>query len=99
MSSTTPSQSLRADYTSPSESSFSCTKALSLNTSPSPEEKKLYLSALKTAIAQMQDEINMELTRRMENDAAISRHVGTEDTCLLMDEPTIQEFPSQENSG
>ncbi|RKF57427.1 putative gon7 family protein [Erysiphe neolycopersici] len=85
MSSTTPSQSITAVYTSPSESTFACTKALSLNTSPSTEEKKIYLSALKKAIAQMQEEINVELTKRMGNDTAISRHAGTEDTYQSMD--------------
>ncbi|POS82986.1 hypothetical protein EPUL_005453 [Erysiphe pulchra] len=97
MSSTTPSQSLRAVYTSSSESAFACTKALSLNISPSPEEKKIYLSALKKAIAQMQEEINIELTRRMENDKAISINVGSEDIYQSMDELNTQEFSSQEN--
>ncbi|KHJ34264.1 putative gon7 family protein [Erysiphe necator] len=97
-SSNPSSQSLKAVYTSRSETAFACSESLSLDTNPSSDEKKIYLSALKKAIAQMQEQINIQLTNRMENDAATSIQVAPEDVYQPTNEIYIPGYECEEDS-
>ncbi|RKF57249.1 putative gon7 family protein [Golovinomyces cichoracearum] len=65
-----PQQFLRAVYATPCDSAFTYTKTISLATNPTLEETNTYLSTLKLAIGDLQEKINVELTRRMEEDNA-----------------------------
>lgn len=66
--------SLTATYTSPTNAPFVVTHELqapvSGTTNPTVPEKTKYLSALHDATATMQEQVNKELTRRMEEDKA-----------------------------
>ena len=65
------SPSLTAAYKSPDNPSFSVSEALpALPASPSVVEKTKYLATLRDAITSAQDQINKELTQRMEDDKA-----------------------------
>ncbi|TVY76051.1 hypothetical protein LSUE1_G006439 [Lachnellula suecica] len=59
--------SLTTTYTSPTNAPFTHTTPL-----PAPTDKAAYLSALRTATTQMQEQVNKELTARMEQDKALA---------------------------
>jgi len=63
---------LTATYNSPTSQSFVVSEQLpSLPTSPDAvEQKTKYLQSLRTAISAAQEQINRELTQRMEEDKA-----------------------------
>lgn len=67
--------SLSASYTSPTNAPFTLTHALEAPTSgtinPSVPDKTKYLAELRQATATMQEQINKELTQRMEEDKAV----------------------------
>jgi hypothetical protein len=63
------SSSLTATYKSPDNSSFTVNEALPTLPAPSSvDEKTKYLNSLREAITSAQDQINKELTQRMEDD-------------------------------
>ncbi|ROV92024.1 hypothetical protein VMCG_09563 [Cytospora schulzeri] len=72
MSATNDKLSLTASYTSPSNAPFNVTHELqappSGTTNPTVPDKTMYLNDLRKAAATMQDQINKELTQRMEED-------------------------------
>lgn len=59
---------LEGAYSSPDNDAFSITHTLPKPASGSVSEKTQYLQKLRAAIASTQDEINKELTQRMEED-------------------------------
>ena len=61
-------QLLSATYASPNNEPFVHTKKLSAPPSENPSDKTAYLGALRKATATMQEQINKELTQRMEED-------------------------------
>jgi hypothetical protein len=71
---------LSATYSSPSNPPF--TQTLKIPTPPStkPADKVAYLKALRKAAATMQDQINAELTARMEADKAQEAAKGEKST-------------------
>lgn len=68
--SSTQSQSqipLTASYSSPTNAPFTLTQLL-----PSPTDKTAYLAALRKATSEIQENINKELTSRMEQDKTLA---------------------------
>lgn len=63
-------QILSATYNSPTNASFSHATKLPTPASTAPKDRTAYLSSLKTAVADLQDRINADLTSRMEEDKA-----------------------------
>jgi hypothetical protein len=61
---------LSATYTSPTNAPFSITKTLPVPAADNIESRTTYLADLRKAVAGIQDEINKELTARMEEDKA-----------------------------
>jgi len=61
---------LSATYISPSNPPFTHTTKIPTPPSTKPADKVAYLGALRKAAAVMQDQINAELTERMEADRA-----------------------------
>jgi hypothetical protein len=62
--------SLSATYTSPTNAPFSVTKSLSSPVSNDINARTTYLASLRKAVAEVQKEVNKELTARMEEDKA-----------------------------
>ncbi len=62
--------SLTAKYTSPSNEAFSVDKPLPASPTTDVAAKTEYLSALRSAVASTQEQVNKELTARMEEDKA-----------------------------
>ena len=69
-SSTPQNQLLSATYQSPESAPFTHAQKLAAPASTSTADKTQYLSALRKATAGMQEQINNELTARMEEDKA-----------------------------
>ena len=67
---TPPHQLLSATYTSPANQPFAHTQKLPTPPSDAPTDRTAYLGALRTAAVTMQEQINKELTQRMEEDKA-----------------------------
>lgn len=64
--------SLTGSYQSPDNASFSVNESLpTLPATASVDEKTKYLNSLREAITSAQDQINKELTQRMEDDKAL----------------------------
>lgn len=63
-------QVLSATYNSPTNAAFTHVKKLATPQTDSTKDKTTYLSTLKTAAAELQEEINRDLTARMEQDKA-----------------------------
>lgn len=61
-------QRLSASYQSPTNDAFSHVQKLPSPASTAPADRVPYLTALRTAAVEMQDQINKELTQRMEDD-------------------------------
>ncbi|CCE27380.1 hypothetical protein E4U35_007166 [Claviceps purpurea] len=70
MSSNSAQSRLVATYSSPDNKHFTVTKTLDSPPSASPEDKTTYLEALRKAVTETQEQINKELTARMEEDVA-----------------------------
>lgn len=74
-SSSTNPTALKAEYTAPASSKqFSHT--LPSCTTKSTREKTAYLSALRTSVTRLQDEVNVFLTEKMEEDKTLAALVG-----------------------
>ncbi|OLN86196.1 hypothetical protein CCHL11_04195 [Colletotrichum chlorophyti] len=69
-SNTTATFQLSATYNSPTNEPFKYTETLSAPPSSSVSDKTAYLSALRKSINAAQENINKELTARMEEDKA-----------------------------
>ncbi|TVY25136.1 hypothetical protein LHYA1_G006477 [Lachnellula hyalina] len=73
MTESTPT--LKTTYASPTNPPFTLTQPLPphprLSNRSNPSAKTAYLSALRKATSQMQEDINKELTMRMEEDNAV----------------------------
>lgn len=65
-----PHQILSATYNSPTNASFTHTTWLPTPATTASEDRTTYLSTLKSAVAELQDKINTDLTTRMEEDIA-----------------------------
>jgi hypothetical protein len=63
-------QLLSATYTSPANQPFTHTQELPTPPSDTPTDRTAYLGALRKAAVTMQEQINKELTQRMEEDKA-----------------------------
>lgn len=63
-------QTISAIYQAPSHASFTHTQKIPTPPTASPADKAKYLGALRKAAAEMQEQINTELTARMEEDRA-----------------------------
>lgn len=61
---------LSAIYNSPTNQTFNYKTVLNppLSVSEAPKDRATYLQALRTACAEMQEQVNKELTQRMEED-------------------------------
>lgn len=60
---------LKADYTAPEEAPKNFKQQLpTLSKEPSTEERTAYLTALRESITSVQDQINVFLTQKMEED-------------------------------
>jgi hypothetical protein len=68
--STAPIYNLTATYISTTNAPFTSTHALPIPSSTSTADRVAYLSSLRKATASLQETINSELTRRMEEDKA-----------------------------
>jgi hypothetical protein len=66
----TQNQLLLATYCSPSNAPFTHTTKIPTPPSEKPTDRTAYLGALRKATAVMQEQINKELTARMEEDKA-----------------------------
>lgn len=62
--------SLTATYKSPTSEPFTTTQSLAAPPSTSVADKTAYLSSLRKALASTQEQVNKELTERMEQDKA-----------------------------
>lgn len=73
--------SLSATYTSPTNAPFSVTKSLTVPVSDDINSRTTYLANLRKAVAEVQNEVNRELTARMEEDKArdASAKAGVDD--------------------
>lgn len=78
MAQSTPSDTvLTASYSSPDNAPFSITKSIPAPPAPlDPAGKSKYLESLRASVATAQDQINKELTTRMEEDKAREAAVG-----------------------
>lgn len=65
-----------ATYTSPDNEHFTITKNIPAPPSSSVQDKTQYLEALRRAVAETQDQVNKELTARMEEDKARETPAG-----------------------
>jgi hypothetical protein len=63
-------QLLSASYNSPTNAPFTHTEKIPTPPSDKTSDKTAYLAALRKATATMQEQINKELTQRMEEDKA-----------------------------
>ncbi|KUJ13150.1 uncharacterized protein LY89DRAFT_153390 [Mollisia scopiformis] len=63
-------QILSATYNSPTNAPFTHTTKLPTPATTAPKDRTAYLSSLKAAVADLQDDINTDLTSRMEEDKA-----------------------------
>ncbi len=63
-------QRLSATYSSPTNKSFIQSQRLPALATPKPADRVEYLTSLREAVATMQEEINKNLTARMEEDKA-----------------------------
>ncbi|KAG5922158.1 hypothetical protein E4U61_005640 [Claviceps capensis] len=70
MSSNSAQSRLVATYSSPDNKHFTVAKTLDSPPSTSPQDKTTYLEALRKAVTETQEQINKELTARMEEDVA-----------------------------
>lgn len=76
---------LKTSYNSPTNAPFSFVTNL-----PSQSDKTAYLSSLRNAIAETQEQINKELTSRMEDDKATAAAKGA---------PTKDDATEEDNYG
>jgi hypothetical protein len=63
-------QKLTVGYKSPTNEPFSVAHTIPAAAPANVEDKKRYLESLRDAVAATQDEVNKELTKRMEEDKA-----------------------------
>ena len=81
---------LTGDYNSPSGNHSFRHKLPSLPGSNSVAEKTAYLSALRTSVSKLQEEVNTFLTEKMEQDKASTQSIGAK-TADTQEEETYGE--------
>lgn len=95
MASDNQNMSLTGTYSSPTNAPFTTTQELQAPSSgtvnPTVPDKTKYLSDLRKAVATMQDQVNKELTSRMEDDKA--REAGKNG------KPLVDDAEEEENYG
>lgn len=95
MASGSQNMSLTGTYSSPTNAPFTTTQELQAPPSgivnPTVQDKTKYLSDLRKAVATMQDQVNKELTSRMEDDKA--REAGNNG------KPAVDDAKEEENYG
>lgn len=86
-----------ATYTSPTNAPFTHTHQLPSLPTQSTAEKTAYLSTLRKAREELQDKINQELTKRMEEDIArVEAAVGSGGSAKGVDEGKEEENYGEE---
>ncbi|KAG5978487.1 hypothetical protein E4U55_006165 [Claviceps digitariae] len=89
--------SLVAAYTSPDNKPFTITKSIDpLPPSASTQDKTTYLEALRNAVSETQQQINKDLTARMEQDTARGSTTGQKAARLGADEDKEEENYGEE---
>lgn len=100
MSGTNDKFSLTASYTSPSNAPFTVTHELqappSGTTNPTVPDKTKYLQDLRKATVAMQDQINKELTQRMEQDKVQEEAGKNGKTSKGVDEAKEEDYYGEE---
>lgn len=95
MASNSQKLSLTGSYSSPTNAPFTTTQELQAPPSgivdPTVPDKTKYLSDLRKAVATMQDQVNKELTQRMEEDKA--KEAGKNG------KPAVDDAKEEENYG
>lgn len=95
MASNSQKLSLTGSYSSPTNAPFTTTQVLQAPPSgtinPTVPDKTKYLSDLRKAVATMQDQVNKELTQRMEEDKA--KEAGKNG------KPAVDDAKEEENYG
>lgn len=95
---TTTTMTLSATYASPTNAPFTAAHDLAAPPSgtadPTVEDKTAYLAALRAAVATLQDDVNRELTRRMDEDKAREAGPGA-----AVDEAKEEENYGEEEQG
>ncbi|GAB0131983.1 hypothetical protein EsDP_00000434 [Epichloe bromicola] len=86
---------LTAAYTSPDNEDFTVTKSLDTPPSASGQDKAAYLGAVRKAVTETQEQINRELTSRMEEDKTRDSGAGLAAT-LGVDEDKEEENYGEE---
>lgn len=84
---------LTAAYTSPHNQDFTVTKSLDTPPSASGQDKAAYLGAVRKAVTETQEQINQELTSRMEEDKTRGSGTG------LVAKLGVDEDKEEENYG
>ncbi|QPG93732.1 hypothetical protein C2857_002119 [Epichloe festucae Fl1] len=89
---------LTAAYTSPDNEDFTVTKSLDTPTPPSAsgQDKAAYLGAVRKAVTETQEQINQELTSRMEEDNKIRGSGAGLSATLGVDEDKEEENYGEE---
>ncbi|PKS13087.1 hypothetical protein jhhlp_000428 [Lomentospora prolificans] len=91
MSSATP-PSLSATYSSPTSEPFTISQQVSIE---NPADPASYLASLRAAATSVQDDINKELTRRMEEDKGRE----ADSSAALTAGASVDEAKEEENYG
>jgi hypothetical protein len=94
---TLSAKTFKAAYASPSSDSFTITKPLVPPKSCSVDEKSRYLQDLRSAAASVQDQVNKELTQRMEEDKA--RETASTGTSATRHKRAADDAREEENYG
>ena len=90
---------LSATYKSPTNEDFSLSATLPLPPSNHPEARKSYLKELRQAACQIQEQVNKELTARMEDDKARSSAGDDSGAAAATNANGVDEAKEEENYG
>ncbi|KAG6360562.1 hypothetical protein INS49_011624 [Diaporthe citri] len=97
MAGNSPKLSLTGTYSSPTNAPFTTTHELQAPPSgtvdPTVPDKTKYLSDLRKAVAIMQDQVNKELTQRMEEDKAKAKEA------VKNGKPAVDDAKEEQNYG
>lgn len=89
------SQTLSASYRSPNNPSFTHTHHIPTPPTDKVSDRTSYLSSLRKATAKLQEDINKELTSRMEEDKALEASTNGS----LKTETVVDEAKEEDNYG
>ncbi|KAG0646186.1 hypothetical protein D0Z07_8102 [Hyphodiscus hymeniophilus] len=100
MAADTPQHQLvSATYTSPTNQPFTHAQKLVIPPSDAPTDRTAYLSALRKATVTMQEQINKELTQRMEEDKAREAAGVNGTSKAKAKDKTVDESKEEDNYG